>query len=704
MIEATVIEATVIEATVIEAPVIAASGLDTPAIDTPAIARNEWNDPVGSVQTDSVVNPAQGATQGATAATDRGSATLDVATPELLTFRRGAMLATGLLTLVAVRRRTRLRQSDPGTTLRAPTETQAATERSLRSIGTNERAARIDIAVRAAAVGMIEAGQRLEAVMAAPDGELELIASGPVDLAPPFTGAGRRWTLPASTPIELLAGDARRVATPCPALAQIGIDDIGRDVVIDIEALEAIEIGGAPHAADSIVAAVAATLAGSVLAEVTNLVSLDVPDAAFFGHRLHRAAASSGEALAVAAAAVGSTASMTRSTFELRARASAGETWEPCVLLVGSTVGTFAAPSNRRGLGIVSASPILGRSARLAPEGDWWVLRPLGIRIQPVGLAPDDLSALADLAAVDDHRHAIDHGDRTIYDSDDWNGHRCTPIHADLSDTDHHLQRADVAESDVAEATPEWSLLVRVLGPVGVVDREGTSVEFERAKTRELVAWLATHRLRSTRGNARTALWEHDVRDATFANVVSEARRSMARLVAPPEGEEWLARTLTESLPLHAAVCTDADVVSRALERARTQPPTMAIDTLESVIDLIAGVPFEGTAYTWPDAEGITSQLIVLAISATAALAEHQLSVGDVDGVFRSTGRGLQVLPGHEHLIGLRMRAHARAGDLAGVRQEWERYERTLGADPWSDGEPAPKLVELRRQLLNPSR
>jgi Bacterial transcriptional activator domain len=130
----------------------------------------------------------------------------------------------------------------------------------------------------------------------------------------------------------------------------------------------------------------------------------------------------------------------------------------------------------------------------------------------------------------------------------------------------------------------------------------------------------------------------------------------------------------------------------------------MAIDTLESVIDLIAGVPFEGTAYTWPDAEGITSQLIVLAISATAALAEHQLSVGDVDGVFRSTGRGLQVLPGHEHLIGLRMRAHARAGDLAGVRQEWERYERTLGADPWSDGEPAPKLVELRRQLLNPSR
>ena len=55
---------------------------------------------------------------------------------------------------------------------------------------------------------------------------------------------------------------------------------------------------------------------------------------------------------------------------------------------------------------------------------------------------------------------------------------------------------------------------------------------------------------------------------------------------------------------------------------------------------------------------------------------------------------------GHEELIALRMRAHACAGDLAGVRHEWECYERTLHADPWGDGEPAPKLVLLRRELL----
>jgi len=115
-------------------------------------------------------------------------------------------------------------------------------------------------------------------------------------------------------------------------------------------------------------------------------------------------------------------------------------------------------------------------------------------------------------------------------------------------------------------------------------------------------------------------------------------------------------------------------------------------------------MPFEGTSYLWPDAEGLTSELVLLATSATTELAAHCLSVGDIDGVFDATGRGLRVLPGHEDLIGLRMRAHARFGDHAGVRNEWESYERVINADPWSDGEPSPKLVELRLELLNPTR
>jgi hypothetical protein len=114
-------------------------------------------------------------------------------------------------------------------------------------------------------------------------------------------------------------------------------------------------------------------------------------------------------------------------------------------------------------------------------------------------------------------------------------------------------------------------------------------------------------------------------------------------------------------------------------------------------------MPFAGTAYLWPDAEGTTSSLVLLATSAAAELAAHYLAVDDVDGVFWATGQGLKVLAGHEELIALRMRAHAHRGDLAGVRSEWESYERALNADTWAAAEPSPKLVELRKELLSPS-
>jgi hypothetical protein len=191
------------------------------------------------------------------------------------------------------------------------------------------------------------------------------------------------------------------------------------------------------------------------------------------------------------------------------------------------------------------------------------------------------------------------------------------------------------------------------------------------------------------------------VRDATFANVVSEARRALGRLVVPDGDDEWLARTLTEQLPLHGAVVTDSDLVQERLDAARLQAPAHAIDTLRPAAEMIRDMPFAGTSYLWPDAEGITSNLILLATGVATELAGHALSLGDIDLVFWATGRGLTVLPGHEELIGLRMRAHARAGDLAGVRQEWESYERVIVADAWSDGEPAPKLLALRRELLS---
>ncbi len=284
----------------------------------------------------------------------------------------------------------------------------------------------------------------------------------------------------------------------------------------------------------------------------------------------------------------------------------------------------------------------------------------------------------------------------------------CPPLPADRNGHNGHHVEAPVAllfpergdTTAVEYADPPWSVMVRLLGNVEVVDRDFRAAKFERSKTLELVTWLVTHRGRASRSAARTALWDLDVRDATFANVVSEARRAMARHVPPPGGDEWLRRTLTDELSLHDEVIADADVVRARFEQARAVGGPEAMALLRPAVELVNELPFTGTGYLWPDAEGLTSNLVLLATNVTAEYAKLALAAGDVDGVFWATGRGLQVLAGQEALIALRMQAHAEAGDLSGVRLEWEAYERVINADPWSDGEPAPKLVALRKELL----
>lgn len=623
---------------------------------------------------------------------------------ELLTPTRAAMLSAGVLALLAVRRRNQLRRARPRARLPEGPTASSETERAMRTIDAGDRFHRVEIAIRAVALRLVVHAVRVVAAIVDDDGALDLIVDGPVMLGAPWVATGdvTRWRLPAATPIELLASDASRVGVPCPTLVQLGRSSEGSDVYVDLEALGVIEIGGSADQADAVVRAIAATLAGSALAEVTTLVGLGIDGAAFLGHRLAASVGSATEAIRVAADAIGTTASLGRSTFELRARATGGEMWEPAVVLVGAHSDSIDASQERTGLAVVSASPVLGPSSRLAPDGDAWVLQPLGLRFVPVGLTTTEMSDLAALVSSADAEPVAD--DQPILDV-------VAPATVDVSfDGDHTLAPGDEqCHDDSCQHTsvragsvllPRWALLVRLLGPVVVEAPDGRAVEFERSKACELVAWLATHRDRSTRTAARTALWELDVRAATFANVVSDARRSLARLVAPPEGDEWVGRTMTEALPMHPLVRTDAEILQAALDGSRRQPPDLAIPILQPAVELIVGLPFEGTSYLWPDAEGLSSQFVLLGTSAAAELAAHHLSVGDVAGVFDATGRGLRVLPGHEELIGLRMEAHAQAGDRAGVRNEWEQYERVINADPWSDGEPAPRLVELRRKLL----
>lgn len=605
--------------------------------------------------------------------------------PSPIRIEHAALLAAGILTLVGVRRSRSLRAAAPRARVPVPPPDVAATERKLRTIEPGEGAARLDIALRAAAHELAESGAQIGVVRLSPDGHITLRLTRPGRLDAPWVGMGHDWELPAAIPIELLAEAARRAGTPCVALAQIGVDALGRSVLLDLEAAGITAVEAREQQADEVVRAVATAVASSLHAEVAHLVTVSTDPACLLDHQNAHQRQSIRAAIDLALGLTGSTTANERPTFDLRAMRTSGEAWEPAVVFLDAADDGVAQldpdglPQPGHGLAIVRAAPNdvdRHAGARIVAHADRWELH-----------AFDELSEIAPIGLT---THALDDVTALLTDA-------AAPTEPAPPEFAEPVEHVDEPFEPLGH-----DIVVGILGGVEVRSAGGELGVFERSKTVELIAWLATHRDRATRSAARTALWELDVRDATFANVVSEARRALARLVPTPDGEEWLARTLNESLPLHERVVTDADLVEQRLDHARLSAPAHAIDVLRPAVELIRDMPFAGTSYLWPDADGITSNLVLLATTVTAELAAHALSIGDTETVFWATGHGLRVLPGHEELIALRMRARARAGDLAGVRQEWESYERVIVADAWSDGEPAPKLLALRRELLAP--
>lgn len=213
-------------------------------------------------------------------------------------------------------------------------------------------------------------------------------------------------------------------------------------------------------------------------------------------------------------------------------------------------------------------------------------------------------------------------------------------------------------------------IVVRLFGPVRVESGAGRRLGVLRPKSIELLAWLAVHRERATRSSARSDLWTDAVVSASLSNVISAARRALSAVAEPTAGGDWIVRD-GDSLVLPPDIVTDAELLEQAVERSRTLPPRAAIEVLDPVVAQLVGPPFDAVSYRWHDIDMVEAELVHLAAGAATTLAELCFEIGDLEGVFRATGRGLRVLPAHEPLVGLRLRAHALAGGKAGLRAEY---------------------------------
>lgn len=600
-----------------------------------------------------------------------------------------ALLTAGALGVLRARRMQQLRRAGANARLAEVNPQVQLTEMLMRTFSQAELVARIDVALRAVAPELVLAGARPLAVLAASNGELTIwLDRVAPSQDPTFTSSDvvPKWVLSSSEPTEALAARARELGQPCPALVHLGRSG-PRHLFVDLEALGVLSIEADPDQAAHIVRSITAGLAVSPFLESSRLITVGQDTSAHLSCVNAEDASSPAAALDAAVEALGSTIAITRadvSTFGLRTRSHGGEAWEPAVVTIAGhdldddfcERALQLAGRGGRGLAVITDRAVPDAPAVLRIVGNGFVLDPLDISVLPSGLEEADVFAVQQL---------LDSADEPL------------PEHAELAPL---VPLVAVDEDPTPFTEVPHQVIIRTIGTVDVISAAGDTASFERSKALELLCWLGHHREAPTRGRARTALWESDVRDATFANVVSDARRAVARLIAPPDGEEWIGRTLTEQLPLHSLVVTDSELLRARLDYVRDLPALDVIEVLRPGVELVTGMPFADTSYLWADTEGISSALTLLATSACTVLAEAYLAGGDTEGVFWATGQGLKVLPGHEELIGLRMRAHSHAGDIAGVRREWESYERALLADSWSSGEPSPKLVALRRELL----
>ena len=248
-------------------------------------------------------------------------------------------LSSGLVAMLEVSRRKRLRSARARERLATPTSIQIDVERELRSISTPERLLRVDIAIRAAAPAILPTPHRIAVVLADHSGDVSVVTTGAVDLPPPWectNATATRWRLPASIDVVALAGAARGLSAPCAALTPVGVTAEGSDVFLDLEAAGTMYIATDERAGTPVLTAIAAGLASSMFAEGVHLIGVGLPDETFLRHPNQHSVGSLEAAVRLADELVGVTPRPTDTTFALRARHTSGENWEPAVVFLAA--------------------------------------------------------------------------------------------------------------------------------------------------------------------------------------------------------------------------------------------------------------------------------------------------------------------------------------------------------------------------------
>jgi DNA-binding SARP family transcriptional activator len=233
-------------------------------------------------------------------------------------------------------------------------------------------------------------------------------------------------------------------------------------------------------------------------------------------------------------------------------------------------------------------------------------------------------------------------------------------------------------------------LQISVLGPLMITGAK-RSRRGLRARTLELIAYLALHRRPVQRDELLEAFWPGvDPRRTRprFRQAVRDARRLLGPAVASEHDQYWLER---------AEADVDVDQLERLLAEARvTQDDEVEQQLLEQALALFVGEPLTGSDYFW--AEGELRRLRATYVELLERVGRVRLNDGEPRQALELAERALALDALNEALWRLALEAESALGLREAVDERYGRL-RTLLAERLGL-EPDRETRSLHRSLL----
>ena len=619
--------------------------------------------------------------------------------PALSLLGVGGLLAAGVISGLAWRRRVQLQTRAQGRRIIHPPPAAQAVEVALGERQRPLSLRTLDRAMRAVAAHCKDAG------IAPPPLQLALISEGDIELrlreacsnAPVgFTVRGRSWFLDQHD-VEYLKSvpGLSDAARPWPALVTLGRDDQDRLVLGDLEAFGLLQLQtDSALAAADLLAAMAVELSFSPWADemiITLVGGGERLPQALGKHNVIRTEDTEGLLDRLEQRA---TRQREHRRYEVlsqhRIDPDLADPWAPEIVLVEQEL---TVTQRERLNALINAEPKVTMAAVVTgplPEVAWSlrgngssaqpraVLEPAGISLSPQLLEPSELTAVVDLIEVT--------GSEETTPAPWWSEVEVEPepppdnvtyLDSRLTTwgTANDEERALIMEAAMDPGRTVHHPVLQLLGPIELLGAAGPVPPRAAKQCLEYCAWL----LENPGTTAQAMVTALAVAEGTRRSNMSRLR---SWLGTSPDGDAYLPDAYSGRISLHPAVSSDWQclqiLTSTGVNRASDE-------SLKAALELVRGAPLADAAPgQWHWAEELRTDMISCVRDIGVELADRALLAGDLELARWAASRALLAAPGDELLLATRIRTEHAAGNTAETERlalQLAAQARTLGVD-----------------------